>query len=116
MSDSLDLFQPDGFIPNELRPPNVTFKPRKAGRIIKKAVAVYQSANIRFATGSVENVSGNKTLGLSNNFNPSHCLSMRLDDGIGSSRVSSRFNDGLPTDKKSFHSLKGRFEVRRERD
>ena len=29
MSDSIDLFEPEGFIPNDLRPPNVTFKPRK---------------------------------------------------------------------------------------
>ena len=43
---------------------------------------------------------------LSNDFIPSHRLSMRLDDGQGPSRVSSRLNDGLPKNKKSFPSLK----------
>ena len=38
MSESIDLFEPEGFIPNVLRPPNVTFKPRKARRINKTAI------------------------------------------------------------------------------
>ena len=61
MSDSIDLFKPEGFIPNDLRPPNVTVKPRKARRINQKAVTVYQKANKRFATESVENVSARKS-------------------------------------------------------
>ena len=53
---------------------------------------------------------------LGNDFNPSHRLSMRLDDGQGPSRVLSRLNDGLPKDKKSFPSLKGRLEIQRDRE
>ena len=102
MSDCIDLFEPEGFIPNDVRTPNVTFKPRKARRINKKAVTVYQSAIERFATESVENVSAKKSKRLDNEPNLSHRLSMRLDDGQGPSRVSSRLNDGLPKDKKSF--------------
>ena len=47
MSDSTDFFKYEGFFPNYLRPPNVTFKPRKARGVKKKAVAVHQSANKR---------------------------------------------------------------------
>ena len=116
MSDSIELFEPEGFIPNDLRPPNVTFKPRKARRIIKKAVAIHQSSNKRVATEPVENVSAKKSMRLGNDPNPSHRLSMRLDDGQGPSRVLSRLNDGLPKDKKSFPSLKKRFEIQRDRE
>ena len=116
MSDSIELFEPEGFIPNDLRPPNVTFKPRKARRINKKAVAIYQNANKRVATESVENLSAKKSMRLGNDPKPSHRLSMRLDDGQGPSRVSSRLNDGLPKDKKSFPSLKERLEIQRERE
>ena len=116
MSDSIDLFEPEGFIPNDLRPPNVIFQPRKATRINKKAVAVYQSANKRFATGQVEVLSANKSMRFRNDFNPSHRLSMRLDDGKGPSRLSSRLNDGLPTNKKCLPSLKEKLELQRERE
>ena len=116
MSDSIELFEPEGFIPSDLRPPNVTFKPRKAKRINKKAVAIYQNSNKRAATESVENVSAKKSMRLGNDPKPSHRLSMRLDDGQGPSRVLSRLNDGLPKDKKSFPSLKERLETQRERE
>ena len=116
MSDSIELFEPEGFIPNDLRPPNVTFKPRKARRINKKAVAIYQNANKRVATEPIENISAKKSMRLGNDPKPSHRLSMRLDDGQGPSRVSSRLNDGLPKDKKSFPSLKERLEIQRERE
>ena len=116
MSDSIELFEPEGFIPNDLRPPNVTFKPRKARRIYKKAVAIYQNANKRVATEPIENISAKKSMRLGNDPKPSHRLSMRLDDGQGPSRVSSRLNDGLPKDKKSFPSLKERLEIQRERE
>ena len=53
---------------------------------------------------------------LSNDFNPSHRLPMRLDDGKGPSHVSSSFNDGLPTDKKSFSSPNDRLEIQRDRE
>ena len=53
---------------------------------------------------------------LSNEFNPSHRLSMRLDDGKGPSRVSSRLDDGLPVDKQSFPNLKQRLEIQKERE
>ena len=114
MSDSFELIEPEGFIPSDLRPPNVTFKPRKARQINKKAVAIYQSSNKRVATESVENVSAKKSMRLGKDFKPSHRLSMRLDDGQGSSRVLSRLNDGLPKDKKSFPSLKERLEIQRD--
>ena len=110
----MDLFEPEGFIPNDLRPPDITFKPRKASRINKKAVSLYQNANKRVATESVDHTSANKSMGLSNEFNPSHRLSLRLDHGKGPSRVSSRLDDGLPTDKQSFPNLKERFEIQRE--
>ena len=116
MSDSIELFEPEGFIPSDLRPPNVTFKPRKARRINKKAVAIYQSSNKRVAIESVENVSAKTSMRLGNDFNPSHRLSMRLDDGQGPSRVLSCLNDGLPKDKKSFPSLKERLEIQRDRE
>ena len=100
MPDSIELFEPDGFIPNDLRPPTVTLKPRKARRKNKKAVAIYQSSNKRVAPESVENVSAKKSMRLGNDPKPSHRLLMRLDDGQGRSRVLSRLNDGLPKDKK----------------
>ena len=116
MSDSIELLEPEGFIPNDLRPPNVTFKSRKARRKNKKAVALYQNANKRVATEPIENISAKKSMRLGNDPEPSHRLSMRLDDGQGPSRVSSRLNDGLPKDKKSFPSLKERLEIQRERE
>ena len=115
MSDSIELFEPEGFIPSDLRPPKVTFKPRKARRINKKTVANDQSSNKRVATESVENVSAKKSMRLGNDPKPSHRLSMRLDDGQGPPRVLSRLNDGLPKDKKSFPSLKERLEIQRDR-
>ena len=116
MSDSIELFEPEGFIPSDLRPPNVTFKPRKARRINKKAVSFYQSANKRVATESIENISTKKSMRLGNDPKPSHRLSMGLDDGQGPSRVLSRLNDGLPKDKNSLPSLKERLEIQRERE
>ena len=116
MSDSIELFEPEGFIPNDLRPPNVTFKSRKARRINKKAVAVYQSSDKHFATESVQKVSAKKSKRRGSDFNPSHRLSMRLDDGQGPSRALSRLNDGLPKGKKSFPSLKERLKIQRDRE
>ena len=89
MSDSIVLSEPEGFFPSDLRPLNVTFKPKTARRINKKPVAIYQSSNTRFATESVENVCAKKSMRLGNDFNPSHRLSMRLDDRQGPSHVSS---------------------------
>ena len=76
---------------------------------------MYQSSNKRFATESVENVSAKKSMRLGNDFNPSHRLSMSLDDGQGLSRVSPRLDDGLPTEKQSFPNLKERLEIQKER-
>ena len=53
---------------------------------------------------------------LSNEFNPSHRLPMRLDDGKGPSRVPSGLDDCLPTDKQSFPNLKERLEIQKERE
>ena len=116
MSDSIELFEPERFIPNDLRPPNVTFKPRKARRINKKAVAIYQNSSKHVATETIENISAKKSMRLGNDPKPSHRLSMRLDDGQGPSRVLPRLNDGLRKDKKSFPSLKERLEIQRERE
>ena len=33
MSDAIDLFEPEGFIPYDLRPSNVTFRSRKTKRV-----------------------------------------------------------------------------------
>ena len=114
MFDSIDLFEPEGFTPNNVRPPNITFRPRETGRNNKKGVAVYQNANKRIATESVNNVGAKKSMRLSNDFNPSRRSSMRLDDGKGPSRLSSRLDDGLPTDKQSFFNLKERLEIQKE--
>ena len=73
MSNSIELFEPEGFIPNDLRPPNVTFKPRKARRINKKAVPIYKNSNKRVATESVENMSAKKSMRLGNDPKPSRC-------------------------------------------
>ena len=116
MSYSFELFELEGFIPNDLRQPNVTFKPRKARRINKKAVAIYHISNERVATESVENVSAKKSRRLGNDFNSSHRLSMRLDDGQGHSSVLSRLNVGLLKNKKSFPSLKERLEIQTDRE
>ena len=94
MSDSIDIFETEGFIPKDLRPRNITIKPRKARRINKKAVSVYQNANKRVATESVDHPSANMSTRFSNQFNPSHRLSMRLVVRKGPSRVSSRLDDG----------------------
>ena len=112
MSDSIELFEPEGFIPSDLSPPNITFKPRKARRINKNI----SKSNKRVASESVENLSAKKSMRLGNDFKPSHRLLMRLDDGQGPSRVLSRLNDGLPKDKKSFPSLKERLEIQRDRE
>ena len=41
---------------------------------------------------------------------------MRLDFGEGPSRVSSRLDDALPTDKQSFPNLKETLEAQKERE
>ena len=90
--------------------------PERPEEKIKKAVAIYQNSNKRFATESVEDVSAKKSMRFGNDCNSSHRMSMRLDDGQGPSRVLSRLNDGLPKDKKSFPSLKERLEIQRDRE
>ena len=110
------LTNPEGFIPNDLRPPNIIFKPRKARRINKKVVSVYQNANKRVATESVDHISAKKLMTLSNELNPSHRSSTRLDDRKGPSRITSRLDDGLPTDKQSFPNLRERLEIQKERE
>ena len=115
MPDSIDLFEPEGSIANDLGPPNVTFKSRKTRRLNKKAVEVCKDAHKRTAAGSIENIVTNKSMRLSNDFNPSHCFSKRLDDGQGPSRVFSRLNDGLPKDKRSFPSLREIGNLKRSR-
>ena len=89
MSDAIDLFEPEGFIPSDLRPPHITFKPRKTKRINEKTVSAYQHAHKRVATESVEHINAKKSKRLGKDFNPSHRLSMRLEDGQGASRASS---------------------------
>ena len=116
MSNSIDFFEPEGFIPKDLRPPNINLKPRRARRNNKKAVAVFQNANKRVATESVDNMTAKKSMRLSNEFNPSHRLSMRLNDGKGPSRVFSRLDDGLTPDKQSFPNLKKNLEIQNDRD
>ena len=113
MSDSIDLFGPEAFIPNDLRHLKIAFKPWKSRRNNEKGVSVFQIANKRVATESVDYTSANKLLRLSNEYNISHRLSKRLDDGKRPSRVSLRLADGLPTDKQSFSNLKERLEIQK---
>ena len=115
MSDSIDSSEPEKFIPNDLRPPYINFRPRRARCINKKAVAVYQNANKRIATESVDKIIAKKSMRLSSEFNTSNRLSMRLDYRKGPSRVSSRLDDGLPTENQSFLILKERFEIQKGR-
>ena len=61
-------------------------------------------------------MSAKKLMRLGNDSNPSHRLSMRLDDGQGPSRVLSRLNEGLAKDKSPCASLKERLEIQRERE
>ena len=70
-----------------------------------KAAVVNQNANKRFATESVENISGNKPMRLRNDVDHSHRLSVKLDDGKGPSCGSSRLNDGFPKNKILFRYL-----------
>ena len=116
MSDSIDLLEPEGFIPNDLRPPNIIFKPRKARRINKKAVSVYQNAKKCVATESVDHNSAKKSERLGNELSPSHRFSMGLDDGKGPFCVSLQLDDGLPAEKQSFPNLKERLEIQKERN
>ena len=116
MTDSVDLFESEGFIPNDLRPPYFTFRHREARRFFEKAFTAYQNANKRVATESLNNISAKKSMRLSNEFNPSHHLSFRLDDGKRPSRVSSRLDDVLSTNKQSFPNLKERLKIQKERD
>ena len=116
MSDSFDLFEPQVLIPNDLRSPNVTLRPKKERRPYKKAVTVYQNANKHFATESVENVRANKYIRHSNGSDTSHGLSMRLDDEKGPSHASSRSSDGLPTNNYLFTNLKEKLELQRYRE
>ena len=115
MSDSIELLEPERFIPNDLRRPNITIKPKKERRFNIKAASIYQNANKRVATESVDHTSANNSMRPGNEFNPSHRLSMRLDGGKWPSRVSSRLDNGLPTDEQSFPNLKGRLEILKER-
>ena len=116
MSDSIELFKTQGFIPNDLRPSDITFRPRRARRINRKAVSVYQNANKRITTDSVDSISAKKSMRISKESNPSRRLSMRVDVGKEPSRVSSRLDDGLPTEKQSFLNLKWRLEIQKERN
>ena len=106
MSDSIDLFEPEGFIVRDLRRPHVTIRPRKARRINRKAIAIYRNSDERVATESVEDTVVIESRRLDNNVDPSHRLSMRLDDRKGPSPVSTRLREGLPRDNKSFPSLR----------
>ena len=90
--------------------------PGKPDKLTKKTVEIYNNAQKRTAVDSVENVVTNRSMRRSNNFNPSHRLSERSDVEIEFSRVSSRLNESLPKDEKSFFSLKERLEIRRDRE
>ena len=96
--------------------PNTTFIPKRARRIKKKAVSVYQKAKKRVATESVDNVSAKMSMRLRKEINSSRRLSMRLGDRKWPSRLSSRLDGGLPTDKQSFRNLKERLEIQKEKE
>ena len=80
------------------------------------AVAVYQNADKRVATEFVDSLSVEKSMRFSMEFSPSRRLSMRRDDGKGPSRVSSRLDNRLVTDKQSFPNLKEKLEIQEERE
>ena len=84
-----------------MRPLDVTFQPKKARRINKKAVAANQSVNKRFATESVDKVIANQSMRLSEDFHAFHCLSMRLDGGKRRPCVYSGLHGGLTLNKKN---------------
>ena len=78
---------------------NLTFRPGKNGRNICRTVAKDRTSNKRMATASVENILAIKSRRLSNNINPRHRYSTRLNDEKRPYRVSLRPNDGLPKEK-----------------
>ena len=81
MSESIEVLEPVGVISNDLRPPNVTIRPRKAKKYSKKiVVAIYQNSSEKVATKSVENSTAKKSMRLNNNIEPCHRLSNKLDD------------------------------------
>ena len=65
--------------------------------------------NSRFTTSGATSEARSHDLKImrpSKDIDPSHRLSMRIDDGKGPSRVSTQLHDGLPKSRKSFANLK----------
>ena len=119
MSDAIDLFEPEGFIPNDLRPPNVNFRSRKTKRVKPCFPKPFRQANKRIASEAPEPNWPEKTSKLENNMNlDPNRLSKRLGDGKvkGPSRVSMRLDDGLPKEKNWFPSLKERLDIQKSRE
>ena len=54
MSDAIDLFEPEGFIPNDMRPSNVTFRSRKTKRVKPCFQKYPKQANKRLASTDPE--------------------------------------------------------------
>ena len=119
MSDAIDLFEPEGFIPDDLRPSNVTFRSRKTKRVKPCFQKHHNQANKRLASTDPEPNWPRKATKFENNvnFDPNR-LSKRLGDGKikGPSCVSMRLDDGLPKEKNWFPSLKERLEIQKSRE
>ena len=119
MSDAIDLFEPEGFIPNDLRPPNVNFRSRKTKRVKPCFPKPFRQANKRIASEAPEPNWPKKTSKLENDMNlDTNRLSKRLGDGKvkGPSCVSMRLDDGLPKEKNWFPSLKERLDIQKSRE
>ena len=102
MSHAINLFEPEGFIPNDLRPPNVNFRSRKTKRVKPCFPKPFRQANKRIASEAPEPNWPKKTSKLENDMNlDPNRLSKRLGDGKikGPSCVSRRLDDGLPKEK-----------------
>ena len=99
-----------------MRPPIILLKRKRARRSKEKPVSVYQNANKRVVTESLDNITAKKSMRFSNEVNPSHQFSVRLDEEQGPSRVSSRLVDGSQTDKQSLPILKESLEIQKESD
>ena len=109
MSVAFDMFEPESFIPNDLRPPNVNFRSRKTKWRVKPCFPKpFRPANKRIAYEAPQPNWPKKTSKLENSMSlDPNRLSKRLGNGKGKgpSRVSIRLDDALPK-KIGFQALK----------
>ena len=94
------------FLPTIWYPLMLSLNPKKADELTKKQRKSKNAHKLK-AAESVKIVVSDKTMRLRNDFNRSHRLSRQLEYVEGPPHASSRLNDFLPNDKKTFpkHSL-----------